>query len=77
MAKNGKDWALRILIGVCLFLAGFVINEVRGSQKTVGQVRENTTNITAIENNVSEMKEDFREMRGDIKELLKRVPKRE
>lgn len=47
--QNGKDWALRILIGVCLFLAGFVVNEVKGSQKMAGQVRENTTKIETIE----------------------------
>ena len=55
MGHSGKDWAIRILIGACFFFAGFAINEVRGSQETVGQVRENTTKIESIETTLERM----------------------
>ncbi len=54
-SSNGKDWAIRILIGACFFFAGFAINEVRGSQETEKQVVENTTKINTIETTLERM----------------------
>ena len=45
MAKNGKEWIIRVLLALTCLSIGFGISQLA----MAGQVRENTTKIEGIE----------------------------